>query len=459
MGNYQWNSLTDEKEFEDLVNILCSKKYGLEFQIYGRKGQKQYGIDGSALTKDNKHILYQCKNKDTSRSANLIQKELLKDLETETNAMIGEFMEKKTYIIDKFIFANSGKRDTKLQGKADELSRKYNILVIVWSWDEISDMLEEYIDIAQKFYPNFFRDKVQEREIKNLSNEKSFLDEVFHYIQGEEPIMLLSMTPTPYHNKIAKHYKKKIYNMMIEYYSKESVFLIQPPINEEISQVKYFSKLAKDCYFDQDISDGDEFIEALDNELDSHDICLLISEFENGSDKYRKEFALALRPLLLDNTSEYSCSIVIFGRKKLASLSLENEYGMSPLNYFEELLIPTPTIDDYKEIENTEENITNIYNLTGGHPELMKFCFRREAENYQELILNSRYGYKFFRKYHNRRARLLTLFEKGSFGQFSLWSHDELIRDLFWDNLIVEDANRFKWIAPIVVDMGKRYFI
>jgi hypothetical protein len=40
MADYQWKPLTDEKKFEDLLNELCFKKYGLEFQIYGRKGQK-----------------------------------------------------------------------------------------------------------------------------------------------------------------------------------------------------------------------------------------------------------------------------------------------------------------------------------------------------------------------------------------------------------------------------------
>ena len=300
---------------------------------------------------------------------------------------------------------------------------------------------------------------VPKKEINFLSNEKSFLDEVFRSIQREEPVMLLSMTSTQYHNIIAKSYKEKIYKMAIEHYSKEAVFSFHPSTNQEISQSKYFLKLAKQCGFEQNISDGDEFIEALDRELSSHDICLLISEFENGSDKYRKEFALALRPLLLDNDSEYSCSIVILGRKRLAKLKYEeNEDGNSPLNYFDELLIPTPSLEDYKQMENIEDDISDIYQLTGGHPELMKFCLRNKSEKYQVLILDSNYGDKFFRKYYNKRDRILALFEQDSFSQFSLWSHDELIRDLFWDNLIVEDGNRFKWISPIVAELGMRYF-
>ena len=52
MSKYQFPALKDEKEFEDLINDLCTAKYGIEFQVYGRKGQKQNGIDGLSFSKD-----------------------------------------------------------------------------------------------------------------------------------------------------------------------------------------------------------------------------------------------------------------------------------------------------------------------------------------------------------------------------------------------------------------------
>jgi len=454
LSKYQWNPLTDEKEFENLINDLCSKKYGLEFQLYGRKGQKQNGIDGLALIGNNKFILYQCKNKNILRDNKTIKNELSKDLKEETSKVIEEFIDKKSFIIEKFIFAHSWKRDKDLQNIANSL----NINILIWSWDEISDMLEEYEEVAQKYYPNFFKDIDSKSSITSLSNEVNFLNQIVLHIEREEHLMLLSMTPTPYHNKIAKHYKEKVYNIAKNYFSEESIFSIHPPINKDITQEKYFSKLAKQCNFDNDVEDGDEFVELLSEKMETDNIFLLISEFENGSDKHRKELAFALRPLL-ESYNEYSCTIVIFGRKKLKKLSLEeNEYGISPLNFFEELLIPTPTIEDYKQIEKIEYDIRDIYQLTGGHPELMKFCIRNKSKNYKELILNSDYGDKLFRKYENRRSRILELFKQELFGRFSLWSPDKLIRDLFWDNLIVEEKNRFRWIAPIIVELGERYF-
>ena len=214
MADYQWNPLTDEKKFEDLVNDLCSVKYGLEFQIYGRKGQKQYGIDGSALTNEYKHILHQCKNKMISRRDSDIQSELLNDLETETNSMIAEFIEKRGYVLDKFIFANSFKRDTKLQDKATELSQSNGIAVVIWSWDEISDMLEEYMDIAKKYYLENFQDDGSIKTIYAKNNVENLIN-YGKIIFGTDNELLTIKTNLKRKYKEVKEFKKAIFT----YYS------------------------------------------------------------------------------------------------------------------------------------------------------------------------------------------------------------------------------------------------
>ena len=86
MSNYQFPPLKDEKEFESLVNSLYIKKYGIEFQVYGRKGQGQKGIDDHSFSANKKQIVYQCKNKFIIREDSKIQKELLKDIEDEVKS-------------------------------------------------------------------------------------------------------------------------------------------------------------------------------------------------------------------------------------------------------------------------------------------------------------------------------------------------------------------------------------
>jgi len=316
-------------------------------------------------------------------------------------------------------------------------------------------LLEEYMDVAQKYYPDFFRDK---GVISYLSYEETFLEDIFISIQREEPVMLLSMTSTPSHNKVAKYYKEKIGKLAIERYSNASFYSIHPAQKKDISEEKYFSTLAKQCKFKENISDSLDFIEQLQQQLELQNVFLLISDFENGSDRYREELASEIRALI-DNSYAYEHSfyIVIFGRKKMARLKYEeNQQGISPLNIFEDFLVPIPTVKDYQYIENTKSDISDIYTLTGGHPELIKLCLRAKTDNYEELLISN--SERFFKNYRYKKERILKLFNQENFGNYSIWSIDELLCDLFWDNLIVQDGSRFRWIAPIVIEMGKRYF-
>lgn len=186
MSKYQFLPLKDEKEFESLVNDLCVEKYGIEFQVYGRKGQKQSGIDGLSFSKDEKQIVYQCKNKFVNRDDKKIQAELLEDIEHEVKSANAEFQG-----IDKFIFANSFKQDTVLQDKAIDLTTQYKFTVIVWSWEEIEGLLEKHLNIAKQYYPEIFdknilsesdiKHRFQENSVTLLSSmnfyiEKSFID-------------------------------------------------------------------------------------------------------------------------------------------------------------------------------------------------------------------------------------------------------------------------------------------
>ncbi|MDD2828955.1 MAG: ATP-binding protein [Sulfuricurvum sp.] len=199
MSKYQF-PLKDEKEFELLVNDLCAEKYGFDFQVYGRKGQTQSGIDGLSFAKNEKQIVFQCKNKLIARDDTKIQKELLADIEDEVQSASTKFTN-----IDTFIFANSFKQDTVLQDRAIELTFQYGFTVVLWSWEEIEGLLEKYPTVAKHYYPwafdksvlseNDIKQKFHENSVSLLSSsslyiEKSFIDmpefdEIFEFINSE----------------------------------------------------------------------------------------------------------------------------------------------------------------------------------------------------------------------------------------------------------------------------------
>ncbi|NCD13487.1 MAG: ATP-binding protein, partial [Epsilonproteobacteria bacterium] len=201
MSRYQFLPLTDEKEFESLVNDLCEAKYGIDFQVYGRRGQEQSGIDGLSFSTNQKQIVYQCKNKLIMRNDKEIRAELLKDIEYEVKSASAKFAH-----IDTFIFANSSKQDTVLQDKAIDLTHQYGFAVLVWSWGEIENLLEENLKIAKQYYPySFDKSILTEQDIKQTFHEnsvillsssrsyieKSFIempevDKIFEFIKSED---------------------------------------------------------------------------------------------------------------------------------------------------------------------------------------------------------------------------------------------------------------------------------
>jgi len=85
-------------------------------------------------------------------------------LESDTQSMMAKFTPVKS------IFACAAQRDTKLQDLAEVLSKKHSIEIIVWSWNEIEDMIEKYEDVAKKFYPHIYKIKII---IQNLDTKAS----------------------------------------------------------------------------------------------------------------------------------------------------------------------------------------------------------------------------------------------------------------------------------------------
>lgn len=51
-----------EDEFENICTNILTNFYGKPFSRYGRKGQKQHGIDIYCDTSNGKRIVAQCKN-------------------------------------------------------------------------------------------------------------------------------------------------------------------------------------------------------------------------------------------------------------------------------------------------------------------------------------------------------------------------------------------------------------
>lgn len=146
---------TDEHEFEDMVADALSQKYNATFQTFGRRGQKQYGVD--VLSNTNADIVAQCKNYALTA--------------TDIDRIIDEFALEQG--IKNFIIATSMDRDTHLQIYVQNINaqRNYSFIVTMMFWDEIAPYIAQTPVLYTKYYGGFVYNVTDINDIKRLFNE------------------------------------------------------------------------------------------------------------------------------------------------------------------------------------------------------------------------------------------------------------------------------------------------
>ena len=140
---YIFPKLQDEKLFEDLCKDILEKEYKQNFSIYGRKGQKQKGID---ILNNNSEIIVQCKN---YKSNIKFLNNILSDLA----------VAEKNFNFKKFIIMTSLSRDTKIQDRIVEINNEKKYEIEIFFWDDIEIKISKY-KLFNEYYPFYIPIKI-----------------------------------------------------------------------------------------------------------------------------------------------------------------------------------------------------------------------------------------------------------------------------------------------------------
>ena len=153
----------DAEEFERMCKDILDKKYGIEFELYGRPGQKQNGIDIYTYDKisSNGYIVAQCKNYFNQSSAKRLIKAIENDINSSKNLPFYED-------INKFIVMTSMYRDKKVQDSICSISDGCKFNIELWFWEDIQEVICSNDDLIKKYYPQFHNSKSNSRSIESL---------------------------------------------------------------------------------------------------------------------------------------------------------------------------------------------------------------------------------------------------------------------------------------------------
>lgn len=139
------------QDFERFCRALMSRHRGGHFQLWGRPGQRQNGVDAYSNF-EGKGIALQCKG----RAGNLTRKLSENDVYT----ALAE-LETFPHPISEFFILTSAEDDVNIQSHVERLNQQqqWPFKITVLGWNSIQHLVAEHPEIQSQFFFHFFREK------------------------------------------------------------------------------------------------------------------------------------------------------------------------------------------------------------------------------------------------------------------------------------------------------------
>jgi len=293
-----------------------------------------------------------------------------------------------------------------------------------------------------------------------VKSEHTFLEDVFNQLETGQPLMILAQADTNtqvYGQAFRKQAKAR--------FGSDNVYHIFPPNSDRADNAAYFGRLARQCHFAGEISESWQWGEALAEKLEeTQDLFLLVTGFENGPDESRAELAGELRQL---NERYPAFHLIMMGGKRLAALKYAHG-SMSLLNVGEELHIPELDSRDlpaifghlYPQLELPPEQLQAVLEFTGCHPRLLHHCLQKGADSDQaceNTLKQSPLPAQLFTHFREERDHLplCAFLSQSQLGKFDPWPSDDLLRRLYWNNLITRRGSDYCWRCDFIRQTGR----
>lgn len=215
----------------------------------------------------------------------------------------------------------------------------------------------------------------------------TFSQKVLESVERRRLVVLFSQDFLDIHqsfNEIKRELSSRFYR---------NCFMVSVPsfVDDEL---EYFGSIAIECGFDTTIKSLNGWNKAMRQRLkESHKpLLLFLTDLEDGNQELDRKLATILRNLHRDFDHFYA---LLVGRKSLARLVYE-EGDLSPLNTAKEIFFPE------KGNKLGEEKIVQT-----------------------------------LQPFKKHKERLCSYLKREQLGRFSTWSYNELLNQLFWKNLLV----------------------
>ena len=296
---------------------------------------------------------------------------------------------------------------------------------------------------------------------------RSFVDQVFARLRTNPVLMLLTQAGTD-QGPIAS----QLLARAREDHGAEDTLHLRPPYSQAADSRDYFSALASQCGFSEQVTSAVHLEAAMEDRLRAgQSLFLLITRFEHGADQQRHELAGVLRAL--NEQYQRSFTVLLCGGEKLAEKKFL-EGDLSLLNIAAYLYWPEPQVEDvcrlyrqWFEQDLDEEIAARVLDLSGGHAQLIAECLScleagESLDGCREKLTSQDVAWQLFSRVTRdpeHRAGLRECLDGTDLGTARPFPAEPLLRRLYWDNLLKRSGTgageRFVWRCDLVREVGK----
>lgn len=151
MSFISFPKINNPEIFEEFCRDILNIKYNLNFNLYGRKGQKQDGIDIYSDSKDKLLIVAQCKNKFKINLPEFYS-QITTDIISTKNL---------NFKINEYIVMTTLDRDKNIQDFIIDINNKFSFKISIMFWQDFENIVIDNQNIQCKYFINRFKISTQ----------------------------------------------------------------------------------------------------------------------------------------------------------------------------------------------------------------------------------------------------------------------------------------------------------
>jgi len=149
---HQLPPINNDEIFESFICDLFNEIYDTKsFNIYGKQGQNQKGID---IYSKEKKIVIQCKKKDITRGKQILKTELSNNILEDLNSVTSKDLKIE---FNDFIFVSTFSNSVDLIELCSEIKKEKQLdfTVDYWGWENLSSKALKYQNILKTYFNDF----------------------------------------------------------------------------------------------------------------------------------------------------------------------------------------------------------------------------------------------------------------------------------------------------------------